>query len=116
MTTTVKCGVILTLLCVVSPTYAGSCTLSAARLQAKVEAAIEKRAGKASSKPESLDATLNYQPNPFSLAATEDYRGRDLEKALDSLDRARDAARVGVVVVCRRALASARAILRHEQH
>ena len=100
----------------VSPIYASSCAPSIARLQAKVDAAIERRAGKDSWKPESLDATRNYQPTPFSLAATEGSRGRDFEAALDSLDEARAADRAGDIAVCQQALASVRAILRAQRH
>ncbi len=117
MTTTVKCSfAILALLCVASPAYAGPCAPSIARVQAKVDAAIEKRAGADGWKRESLDATRNYQPTPHSLAATEGYRGQDLEVALDSLDRARAADNVGNVAVCQAELASAKAILRPQRH
>jgi hypothetical protein len=117
MTTTVKCSfAILALLCAASPAYAGPCAPSIARVQAKVDAAIEKRAGADGWKRESLDATRNYQPTPHSLAATEGYRGQDLEVALDSLDRARAADNVGNVPVCQAELAAAKAILRPQQH
>jgi hypothetical protein len=113
MTTTVTwVFAIFTWLCVVSPIWAASCAPSIAALQAKVDAAIERRAGKDGWKPQSLDATRNYQPTPFSLAATEGPRGRDLEVALDSLDRARAADRIGYIAACRQALASVRSILR----
>lgn len=113
MTNSIKCGfAVFTLLCVTSPSYADSCGPLIAGVQAKVDAAIERRAGHDRSKHESLDATLSRQPTPFSLAATEGERGADLEVALESLDRARAADRVGDVAVCRRELASARAILR----
>jgi hypothetical protein len=81
-----------------------------------VDAAIEKRAGSDRWKPESLAATRNYQPTPRSLAATEGYHGQDLEVALDSLDRARAADRVGNIAVCKQALASARTIVRAQRH
>jgi hypothetical protein len=55
-------------------------------------------------------------PTPHSLAATEGYRGQDLEVALDSLDRARDADNVGNVAVCQAELAAAKAILRPQRH
>jgi hypothetical protein len=105
---------IFALLCVATPSHADSCGPSIAGVQAKVDAAIEKRAGSDRWKHESRDATLGHQPTPFSLAATEGERGEDLEVALESLDRARAADRVGDVAVCRRELASARAILRRQ--
>jgi hypothetical protein len=113
MTNSVKCGfATLALLFVTSPSYAGSCEPLIAGVQAKVDAAIERHAGDDRWMHESLDATLGRQPTPFSLAATEGERGADLEVALDSLDRARAADRVGDVAVCRRELSSAQAILR----
>lgn len=92
--------------------HAGPCTHSIVRVQARVDAAIGKRADSDSWRRESLSATRNYQPTPFSLAATEGHRGQDLEVALDSLDRARDADRVGNAAVCRQELAAAKAVLR----
>jgi hypothetical protein len=117
MTNSVKYGfAALVLLFVTSPSYADSCEPLIAGVQAKVDAAIERHAGDDRWRHEGLDATLGRQPTPFSLAATEGERGADLEVALESLDRARAADRVGDVAVCRRELASARAILRrHHQ-
>ena len=112
MKSSVKCGIaIAALLCVASPTYAGSCAPSIASVQAKVDAAIEKRAGADKWKRESRDAKLSHQPTPFSLAATEGERGSELKAALESLDRARAADRAGDVAGCRRELASAKAVL-----
>ena len=117
MTTAVKCGVaVFALLCAASPGYASSCAASIARLQVKVDAAIEKRAGADGWRRESLAATRNHQPTPYSLAATEGYPGQDLEVALDSLDRARAADAVGNTPVCRNELAAARTILRSQPH
>ena len=77
MTTTLKCSfAIFALLCAASPAYAGPCAPSIARVQAKIDAAIEKRAGADGWKHESVDATRNYQPTPWSLAATEGQRGQ----------------------------------------
>ena len=113
MTTTLKCSfAIFALLCAASPGYAGPCAPSIARVQAKIDAAIEKRAGADGWKHESVDATRNYQPTPWSLAATEGQRGQSLEVALDSLDRARAADNVGNVAVCRQELAAAKAVVR----
>ena len=72
MTTTVKCSVAISaLLCATSPTHAGPCATSIARVQAQVDAAIERRAGTDRWKAESLAATRNYQPTPRSLAGSE---------------------------------------------
>jgi hypothetical protein len=117
MTTTLKCSVAcFALLCAASPTYASSCAASVERVQAKLDAAIEKRAGSDGWKRESLSATRNHQPTPRSIAATEGYHGQDLEVALASLARARAADGVGNIAVCREELAAARSILRSQRH
>jgi hypothetical protein len=110
------CAVLFALLCFASPACANSCAPSIAGVQTKVDAAIERRAGADKWKNESRDATLGRQPTPFSLAATEGERGSDLQAALESLDRARAADRLGDVAACRHELASAKSILwRHRQ-
>lgn len=100
------------LLCAASPAHAASCKPSIARIQAQVDATIEKNAGSHGWEPESLGATRGYQPTPRSLAAVEDRYGPDFTNALDSLDRARDADRTGDMAACKRELARARAVLR----
>jgi hypothetical protein len=105
---------VLALFCA-SPGHAASCGSSIAGVQARVDAAIEKRAGSDQWKRESRDATLRHQPTPFSLAATEGKPGTHLEDALEALDRARAADGAGDVAACRRELASAKAILRRQQ-
>ena len=117
MTTTVKCCIALAiLLSAPTPSHAGSCASSIVRIQATVDAAIEKRAGSDGWKPESLSATRSYQPTPYSLATTEGVRGQDLEMALESLNRARAADSAGNLPACRRELAVARAIVRPGSH
>ena len=116
MTMTMKCcAAVLALLCATSSAHAGSCAKSIVRLQAQVDAAIEKRAGSEGWKRESLSATRNYQPTPRSIAASEGYHGQDLDIALDSLNRARAADNVGNTPVCRREVAAARAILQQQR-
>jgi hypothetical protein len=111
-----KLGVaIFVLSCVVSPVSASTCARAIAGAQAKVDAAIDKRAGADRAKRESLDAKLGRQPTPFSLAATEGEPGEDLQLALDALDRARDADRAGYQAACQHELASVRAILRRQK-
>ena len=106
---------ILALLSAASPAYADSCGRSIPRVQAKVDAAIEARAGSGPSRPESVGATLGYQPTPRSLAAAEGGNGRRLEDATNSLDRARAADRSGDIATCNQELANARAILRQQR-
>jgi hypothetical protein len=107
---------IFTLLGVESQSYAGPCASLIAGVQAKVDAAIEKHAGSDGWKRESVGATLGHQPTPHSLAATEGYRGQDFEVALDSLDRARAADRVGRFAACRHDLAVAKAVVGNHSH
>jgi hypothetical protein len=113
MTSTAKCRfVICILLCAASPAHAGTCQPSIARVQAQLDAAIEKNAGSHGWEAESLDATRSHQPTPRSLAAVEDRYGPDFTGALDLLDRAREADRIGDIATCRRDLARVRAVLR----
>ncbi|AUC99121.1 hypothetical protein CWS35_36410 [Bradyrhizobium sp. SK17] len=117
MTTVSKCSVaVFVLLGAISPTHASPCATSIARVQAKVDAAIEKRAATDGWRPESLGATRGYQPTPRSLAATEGHPGLELDIALDSLNRARAADSVGDIDVCRTQLSYARAALRSQRH
>lgn len=117
MTIMLKCSLsIFALLCAASPTYAGPCAPAIARVQARVDATIEKRAAADGWKVEGVRATRNYQPTPWSLAATEGRPGQTLDVALDSLDRARAADSAGDIAVCRQALASAKVILRSLRH
>jgi hypothetical protein len=108
-------AIILALLGAASPAYADSCTRSITRVQAKVDAAIEARAGSGPWRPESVGAGLGYQPTPRSLAAAEGSSGRPLEDATSSLQRARAADRSGDIATCNQELANARAILRQQR-
>ena len=113
VTSTAKCRILICiLLFAVSPAHAGSCEPSIARVQARVDAAIEQNAGSHGWQPESLDATRSYQPTPRSLATVEGSYSHDFTAALDSLDRARDADRIGDIGTCKRELARAQAMLR----
>jgi hypothetical protein len=98
-----------------SPAYAGPCASSIARLQLKVDAAIEQRAYSGPWKPESIDALRGHQPTPRSIAAAEASNGFNLDRALDLLDRARAADRSGDVATCSQALANVRAELRQQR-
>jgi hypothetical protein len=116
MTNSVKYPVALAaLLFAVSPAHASSCGRSIARVQAQVDAAIERTAGGNGWKKESVDATRNYQPTPRSLARAEGRSGFNFQVALDSLDRARAADRSGDIATCRRELADAKFTLQQGQ-
>jgi hypothetical protein len=73
------------LLLFASPALAGPCENSIDELQARVDAAIEKQAAAGPSKPESLNATRNYQPTPQSIAESEGAAGKGFKEVLELL-------------------------------
>lgn len=93
------------------PAAAGPCGSAIDALQARLDAAIDSRAGAGPSMPESLNATRNYQPTPGSIAAAEGAAGRNFRIALRALDRARAADRAGDPVRCDAQLDQARRAL-----
>jgi hypothetical protein len=101
------------LLLFASPALAGPCENSIDELQARVDAAIEKQAAAGPSKPESLNATRNYQPTPQSIAESEGAAGKGFkpEEALELLKLARAADRDGNLDRCNAELDKTRAIL-----
>ncbi|WP_245524819.1 MULTISPECIES: hypothetical protein [unclassified Bradyrhizobium] len=95
-----------------SPARAASCENSIGRVQAQLDAAIEKNAGAHGWSPESLDALRSHQPTPRSLAQAEGASGLYLRHALDALDRARAADSSSDIATCRRELSEAKRLLR----
>ncbi|WP_407178813.1 hypothetical protein [Bradyrhizobium sp. STM 3562] len=93
------------------PAVAGPCKTAIDRVQAQVDAAIDRNAGAGPWKPESVDALRGYQPTPGSIAAAEGPAGRGLERALNRLARARAADRHGNPALCRLELDKARRAL-----
>lgn len=91
--------------------HAGPCEDRIARVQARVDAAIEKRAAAGPWQRESLNATRSYQPTPQSIAAAEGRHGRKLQRALIALDLARAADQAGDVARCDAELKRARALI-----
>jgi hypothetical protein len=96
------------LLFVASPTFAGPCKSSIDELQARVDAAIERQAAAAPSKPESLRALRSHQPTPESIAASEGPAGKRFKVVLVRLKRARAADRAGNLDRCNAELDKAR--------
>ncbi|PSO18480.1 hypothetical protein C7G42_18625 [Bradyrhizobium sp. MOS003] len=94
--------------------HAASCEDSIVRVQAQLDAAIEKNADANGWSPESLGALRGHQPTPRSLAQAEGARGTPLRLALDALDRARRADRSGDDTRCRRELSEATLLLQQE--
>jgi hypothetical protein len=92
---------IIFLLLTIAPSHAGPCQDSIDRVQARLDAIIAKRAGQGPWRPESIDALRGHQPTPRSIAAAEGAgNGSRVQRALDALDRARDADRSGNVALC----------------
>ncbi len=111
MTNTIRfCAAVVVLLMATAPSYAGPCQRSIDRVQAQIDAVIEKRAASGPWAAESVDARRNYQPTPRSLAKAEVSlgTGAGLENALSALGRARDADRAGNVALCNSELKQAR--------
>lgn len=94
------CAIIILLL-TSAPSHAGPCQDSIDRVQVRLDAIIDKRAGQGPWRPESLDALRSYQPTPRSIAAAEGAgNGSRVQRALQALDRARAADRSGNVALC----------------
>lgn len=102
---------VIVLLHATSPAHAASCEDSIGRVQAQLDAAIEKNAGAHGWGPESLDALRSHQPTPRSLAQAEGPSGQHFQLALDALSRARAADRSRDIATCRREVSQARQIL-----
>ncbi|SCB09762.1 hypothetical protein GA0061098_1001278 [Bradyrhizobium shewense] len=114
-TSLIRIGIVVSvLLQAASPAHAASCERSIARVQAQLDAAIEKNAGADGWGPESLSALRGHQPTPRSLAQAEGSSGVHLQVALDALDRARAADRSSYITTCRRQLFRAKLILRRQ--
>nr|AWM00593.1 hypothetical protein CIT40_11505 [Bradyrhizobium amphicarpaeae] len=97
-----------------APVHAASCKDSIERVQAQLDAAIEKNADANGWSPESLEALRGHQPTPRSLAQAEGARGAHLRLALDALDRARAADRSGDIARWSRELSEATLPLQQE--
>lgn len=93
----------------IAPGYAGPCQVSIDRVQARLDAIIDKRAAQGPWRPESLDALRSYQPTPRSIAAAEGAaKGSGVQRALDALEHARAADRSGDMALCNAELNRAR--------
>lgn len=102
----------LLLLCLpTAPAGATSCQASIGRVQAQVDAAIDRQAGNEPPKPESLNALRGHQPTPQSIAAAEGGASAALMRALDALARARAADSAGDVRRCRAEVLTAQHLL-----
>jgi hypothetical protein len=110
MTSLVSSSIIVLLLAS-APAHAASCRDSIGRVQAQVDAAIDRRAGAGPWQPESLDALRSHQPTPQSIAAAEGAASAALTRALQALNRARVADRAGNVRRCIAEVSTAQSLL-----
>jgi hypothetical protein len=94
-----------------APADAASCQDSIGRVQAQVDAAIDRQADNGPSKPESLDALRSHQPTPQSIATAEGGASAALTRALDALGRARAADAAGDSRRCRAEVSTAQRLL-----
>jgi hypothetical protein len=102
----------ISLLCLLAaPASAASCRDSIGRVQAQVDAAIDRQVDNGPSKPESLNALRSHQPTPQSIATAEGGASAALTHALDALDRARAADSAGDSRRCRAEVSTAQRLL-----
>jgi hypothetical protein len=98
-----------------APAYAANCRDVIERVQAEVDAAIDRRAGADPSHRESLDALRSHQPTPRSIAEAEGAGSAPLSHALDALGRARAAAAAGDTPRCEAEVSAAQRLLASPQ-
>ena len=110
--------VVVILLAASGPGHAGPCAHSIDRVQARVDAVIDERAGSGPWRPESVDALRSHQPTPLSIARADEASGNGagLQSALDALERARQADRSADVARCNAELNTARRSLGATRH
>jgi hypothetical protein len=97
----------------ISPTLAGSCSGEIDAVMARVQAALEARAGSGPGAQEhAVVGGRHIQPTPGSIAAAEEKLGaiepKTVELVIQAMERARDADRAGDNVACGEALAEIR--------
>lgn len=102
---------IILLLLLGASAHATSCRDSIDRVQAKVDAAIDRHAADGPWQPESLSALRSHQPTPQSLAAAEGTGSTALTGALEALSRARAADGAGDAERCLAELSTAQSLL-----
>jgi hypothetical protein len=99
------------LLLLSAPAYAADCRDSIGRVQAQVDAAIDRHAGDGPWQPESLDALRSHQPTPQSIAGADGAASAALTRALQALNRARVADSAGDVSRCVAEVSAAQSLL-----
>ena len=94
----------------VTASHAGPCTAQIEAVQAQVDARSAAIAAAGPVARESTAARLHREPTPGSIARAEESlgEGASIERALSTLERAREADRVGNKGNCEQALAEAR--------
>jgi hypothetical protein len=94
---------------------AGPCTAEIVKIQAKVDAALDRKAGAGKTGSESVAATAHHQPTPETIAAAERAlgEGASIRRALDALATGRVADARGDAEGCRAAIANAHKALKN---
>jgi len=93
---------------------AGPCTAEIDKVQAQIDAALDRQAGAGKAGSEGAAATAHHQPTPESIAAAEKAlgEGASIREALAALEIGRAADDRGDAAGCRAAVANARKALR----
>ncbi|MBS7539655.1 hypothetical protein [Ancylobacter lacus] len=96
-----------------TPVLAGPCSDRIAVLQAVVDNVLDTTAGRGGSAPESIDALLDRQPTPESIAKAEIKLGEGAapDKALHELEKARALDAAGDAEGCKAELKKIRRLL-----
>ena len=98
----------------VKPGYAGPCMNDIDRAWVELGPRMQARIGTGHSAPQSVAATLHYQPTLNSVAAAEEKLGErwlPMETAVMALARAREADRRNDKTACEQALAEAQRVI-----
>jgi hypothetical protein len=77
-----------------SASYAGPCSHDIDRMQARIDAKLERKAATGPAAPESTDATMHRQPTPGSIAAAEERLGEVSTQTAEAVAQAMARARV----------------------
>lgn len=103
------------LLLLSAPAHAANCSDSISHAQARIDAAIERRAGDRPWQRESVGALRSHQPTPQSIASAEGAGSTALTDALAALDRARAADSAGDTARCLTEVSAAQGLLARSQ-
>jgi hypothetical protein len=110
---TLYCAMVLTT--PIAACFAGPCTQQIDATQSRIDARLEAKAAGGPSAQESVNATMNRQPTPASIAAAEaklhELSPRRISAVKKAMVQARAADAAGDMKACQRALAKVRRVL-----